>query len=210
MTALANHALGNAVEGSKFNAAVLASVLLLHLAQDALEAVELANEDVGLVDLVSHEDDVLLAGKVNDSTDVLFGERGTGRVTRVDDNHAADIDTLGNGLVVRGLDGLEGGAPVLGLVEVVGNGRGVENGECRRVERVLGDRNHNTALLFGADDVEQGVNTGRGTSGEEDVVGVGGESVTLYIEAKLVGSHQTLAGTKQATTYSRGTWQRSP
>lgn len=185
VTALANHALGDAVEGSELDAVVFAGILLLHLAQDALEAVELANEDVGLVDLISHENQVLLAGKVDDGADVLFGERGTRGVTGVDDNHAADINALSNGLVIRGLDGLEGSAPVLGLVEVIGNGGGVENSEGRRVERVLGDRDHNTTLLVGADNVEQGVNARRGTRREEDVVGVGGESVTLYGKSVL-------------------------
>lgn len=100
VTTLADHALGDTVHRHKFDLVVLPGVLLLQLAQNALEAVELSNEDVGLVHFVSHENEVFLAGEVNDATDILLRQRSTSRVTGVDDNNAADIDAIGLGLVV--------------------------------------------------------------------------------------------------------------
>lgn len=175
---LADHALGYTVHRNKFDLVILSGGLLLQLAQNALEAMELSNEDVGLVHLVSHENEVLLAGKVNDATDILLRQRSTSGVTGVDDYNAADINAVGLGLVVRGADGVEIGTPFLGFVQVVRNWGGVEEGEGGRVERILGDRNHNTTVLVLADDVEQSVDSGRGTGREINVRRVGGESVT--------------------------------
>lgn len=179
VAALADHALGDGVEGGELDAVVDAGLLLLHLAQDALEAVELAHEDVGLVDLVGHNDEVLLVGEVEHGTDVVLGEGGAGRVARVDDDEGADIDAVGLGLLVGLAQGVEIGAPVLRLVEVVGDAGGVEDGEGGCVERVLGDRDEDAGVGSGADGVEEGVDTGGGTGGEVDVGWVSREAVAV-------------------------------
>jgi hypothetical protein len=43
----------------------------------------------------------------------------------------------------------------------------------------LRDGNKDTGVGSGADDVEEGVDTGRGTGGEVDLGGVGGEAISL-------------------------------
>lgn len=178
VTALAHHALGDTVERGQLDVVVLSGVLLLQLAENALEAVELADEDVGLVDLVGHDDELLLAGEVDHGANISLGQRGSSGVTRVDDDNAADIDTLGLGLFIRGTDGLEVGAPGLGLVEVVGNAGGVEDGEGGGVERVLGDGDEHARLGGLGEDVKKGVDAGRGTGREVDVGRVGGEAIS--------------------------------
>lgn len=173
VTALANHALGDGVERSKLEAVELAGVLLLELTEDSLEAVELANEDICLVDLVGHNNEVLLVGELKDGTDVLLGQRGTGRVAGVDDDDASDVDTVGLGLFIGAADRLEVGAPVLGLVEVVGDGSGVDEREGGGVEGVLRDGDENTGVGSGADDMEESVHTGGGAGREVDFGGIG-------------------------------------
>lgn len=180
VTALADHALGDTVERGELEAVELAGVLLLEASEDGLEAVELANKDVGLVDLVGHDDQVLLVGELEDGADVLLGERGAGGVAGVDDDDASDVGALLDGLVVRGTDDVEVGSPVLGLVKEVGNSLGVEEGEGGSVERVLGDGDEDAGVGVGADGVEESVHTGRGTGGEVDLGGVGREAITAW------------------------------
>lgn len=153
VAALADHALGDGVQGGELDLVVLAGVLLLQLAQDTLEAVELADEDVGLVDLVGHDHQVLGVGEVDDGADVLLGEGGAGGVAGVDDDDAAHVDALLLGLLVGGADGVEVGAPGLGLVEVVGDARGVEDREGGGVEGVLRNGHQDTRVWRGADGV---------------------------------------------------------
>lgn len=202
VAALADHALGDGVEGGELDLVVLAGVLLLHLAEDRLEAVELADKDVGLVDLVGHDEEVLFVGKVDDGADVLLGERGAGGVAGVDDDDAADVEAVGLALFVALADDVEVGAPVLGLVEVVGDGGGVEESERGSVEGVLGDGDHDAALLGGADDVEEGVDAGRGTGREVDVGGVGGEAITLWRHKLAREEQANLEKGEDLTEYS--------
>ena len=119
VTTLTDHALGDGVEGGELDAIILAGGLLLHLAQDALEAVELAHKDVGLVHLVCHHHEVLSRGEVEHGADVLLREGGAGRVAGVDDDDTANVDAIGLGLLVGGANGVEIGAPVLRLVQVI-------------------------------------------------------------------------------------------
>lgn len=178
VAALAHHALGNGVEGSQLDAVVLAvGVLLLQLAEHALERDELADEDVGLVDFVGEDDEALLARELEDGADVLLGEGGAGGVAGVDDDDGASVDAGVLGLLVRLLDGVDVGAPILGLIEEVGNAGGVQDGERGGVERVLGDGNQDAALLIGADDVQEGVDSRRSTGREVDVLPVGREAI---------------------------------
>lgn len=178
VAALAHHALGNGVEGSQLDAVVLAvGVLLLQLAEHTLERDELADENVGLVDFVGEDDKALLARELEDGADVLLGEGGAGGVAGVDDDDGASVDAGVLGLLVRLLDGVDVGAPVLGLIEEVGNASGVQDGERGGVERVLGDGNQDAALLIGANDVQEGVDSRRSTGREVDVLPVGREAI---------------------------------
>lgn len=178
VAALTNHTLGDRVQGGEFDTVVLAGGLLLQLAQNALEGVELANEDVGLVNFVSHHHKLLLRSVVVNGANVILGQGGTGRVAGVDNDNSTNIGAFGGGLLVGGLDSVQIGTPACGLVEVVRNAGGVEDRQCCGVERVLGNGHQNTALGVLGDDVKEGVDTGRGTAREVNVGGIGGESVT--------------------------------
>lgn len=179
MTALADHSLRNTVERGKLDIIILSRVLLLQLAQDTLEAVELANEDVGLVDLVSHNDELLLAGEVDHRADIFLRKGSSGRVTRVDDDNGTDVDAVSLGLVVCSPDCGEISGPGLGFVEVVRNTGGVEDGEGGGVERILGDGDENARFVGLGEDVKKSVDSGRGTGREVDVVRVGREAVSF-------------------------------
>lgn len=167
------------MERGKFDIIVFSGVFLLQLAQDALEAVELANEDVGLVDLVGHDDELLFAGEVDHRADIILRKGGSGRVTGVDDNNGPDINAVSLGRVICASDCGEVSGPGLGFVEVVGNAGGVEDGEGGGVERVLRDGDEDTRLVGLGEDVKKSVDSGRGTGGEVDVISVGREAVSL-------------------------------
>lgn len=151
----------------------------MELAENALERDELADEHVGLVDLVGEHDEALLARKLEHGANVLLGKRGTGGVAGVDDDDSAGVDAGLLGLLVRLLDRVDVGTPVLGLVEEVGDAGGVQDGERGGVERVLGNGHEDAALLIGADDVQEGVNARGSTRREVDVLPVGREAIAL-------------------------------
>lgn len=140
---------------------------------------ELADEHVGLVDLVGDENEVLALREVDDGADVLLGEGRARRVARVDDDDGARVDALGLGLLVGGGYGGKVGAPGTRLVEVVRDAGGVEDGERGGVEGVLGDRDEDARFGVRADDVEESVDAGGRAGGEVDMRGVRGEAVAL-------------------------------
>jgi hypothetical protein len=170
VAAFAHHAFGDGVQRGELDVVVLAGRLLLQVAEGFFEGDELADEDVGLVDFVGDDDELVLGGELEHALDVLGGERGAGGVARVDDADGLDVGALGHGLVVALLDGGHAGAPVGGLVEEVGYAAGVEDGEGGGVERVLGDGHHDACLGLCADDVQQRVDAGRGAVAEVDAV----------------------------------------
>lgn len=185
VAAFADHALGDAVQREELDAVVLAGLLLLHLAQDALEAVELADKDVGLVDFVGDENEALFVGKVDDGADVVFGERGAGGVAGVDDGNGAHVEAVGDALFVGLADDVEVGAPALGLVEVVGDSGGIDERQGGCVQRVLRNRDQDASLLGGTNDIEEGVDARRGAGREVDVGGVRGEAIALCGERNV-------------------------
>lgn len=65
---------------------------------------------------------------------------------------------------------------------MIRHARSVQNGERGGVERVLRDRDEDAALLVGADDVQEGVDSRRSAGGEVDVCLAGRESVTSWIK----------------------------
>lgn len=86
---------------------------------------ELADEDVGLVDLVGEDDEVVLGSERDDGFDVVVGEGGAGGVTGVDDGDCADVCAFVLSCLEGRLYAGDVGAPVVMLVEVVGNALGV-------------------------------------------------------------------------------------
>jgi hypothetical protein len=63
------------------------------------------------------------------------------------------------------------------LIQEVRNSCGVQEGESSSVERVLRNWNKDAGLRGGADDVEEGVDTGGGTGGQVDVIGICREAI---------------------------------
>jgi hypothetical protein len=123
---LAHHALGDAVQGSKLHVIIQAWLGSLYLAQTLFERVEFTDEDVGLVHLVRHDDQLLLGSQLEDSLDVIRSQARSRRVSWVDDGDAPHIDSLCACLVQGFLDAGEIGAPGLALVQVVGDACGVK------------------------------------------------------------------------------------
>lgn len=143
---------------------------------------ELADEDVGLVDFVGHDHELLVGGELEDGADVGLGQGGAGGVARVDDDDGAHVDAVALGLAVGVLDGGQRRAPVCGLVEVIGHAGRVEDGEGGGVERVLGDGHEDAGVWGGADDVQKGIDAGRGTGREVDACRIGGKAIPFCCE----------------------------
>lgn len=164
--ALAHDALADGVQADELDVVIRPRLRLLHVAQHGLEAVELADEDVGLVDLVGEDDEVILGGEGDDRLNVVVGEGGAGGVAGVNDGDGAHVGFFFLGLAQGRLDAADVRGPMVLLVEIVGDAFGVEEGEGGGVERVLWDWNEDSGVGAGADDVEEGVNSG-GRSGAE-------------------------------------------
>ncbi|KAJ3565541.1 hypothetical protein NPX13_g7465 [Xylaria arbuscula] len=129
VSALAYHALRNGVQARELDAVIFTGRFLLHRQEHLAEAVELANEDVGLVYFVGHDDEVLGGRELEDGADVGLGERGSRRVARVDDDDGTDVGTVALGGIVSFLDRLNRRTPLCGFVEVVRHASGIEDGQ---------------------------------------------------------------------------------
>jgi hypothetical protein len=182
VAALTDHTLGDTVQRDQLDVVVLTGLLLLQLAQALLEGDELALEDVGLVDLVGNNDQTLLSGDIKDLLDVVGAQGGSGRVTRVDDDNGTHVDRGGLGLLDRLEDRIDVGSPGLLLFEEIRHAAGVQQGEGCGIERVLRDRDQNTGAFVVTDDAQESADTGRGTSSQEQVLGVGREAVAVLDE----------------------------
>lgn len=183
------------MEGGELEGVVAAvgvgSAVAPELAERALKGREAALEDVGLVDLVREHDEAFLRRELEDRADVGGGEGGARGVSGIDDDDGADVCALFAGGGEGALDCVEVRGPVCGFLEVVGDAAGVEEGERRGVEGVLGDWDEDAGLRTGADDVHEGVDAGGGAGGQEDVVGRGGVAVAPLEE---VGDASPYAG----------------
>ena len=84
---------------------------------------------------------------------------------------------------------------MVGLIEVVWDALGVQEGEGCGVERVLWDWDEDTGVWTGADDVEEGVDSGRGAGCEVDLVWVGWVTITLCYMLELCSGANIQADT---------------
>ncbi len=138
--------------------------------------------DVLLVDLVGQHRERVAAREVEHHLHVGRVEHRAGGVARVDDRDGADPDAPGRGLRVGGLERLPREAPVLPLVEVVGDLRAGEQRDGRRVERVLRDGDHHAVGRPVDEQAQHRLHALAGPVGEEDVLGIGGDAVALLDE----------------------------
>ena len=183
LTTLANHALRHTVEGGQFDIVVLATNLLLELAETLLERGELAHEDVGLVDLIGNDHELLLCSEIEDVLDILWAQRGTRWVAWVDDDDGTDINTRGLGLGQRLTDGVDISTPGLLFLQVVRHALRIQQRQSGRVERVLRDGNEDTGVRTVANHIEKCVDTRRCTTRAEEILRVCGEPITLLDES---------------------------
>jgi len=64
-----------------------------------------ADEDVGLVDLVPKDDEFIFGGEFKHGADVVGGETRAGGVAGIDDHDGAHVCAFGLGFLVRRFDG---------------------------------------------------------------------------------------------------------
>lgn len=134
VAAFADHALGDAVEGGELEVVEFFFFgggrrrRLLELAEGFLEGGEFPDEDVGLVDLVRHDHQILVSRETEDVRDGVGGQAPARGVTRVDHDDGADVGSLILGFGVGVLDGGHVRGPATRLVEVVGHTPRVQQG----------------------------------------------------------------------------------
>ena len=167
--ALAGDALGDGVEGDEGHGA------LVERAEDLLEGRERvrgALVQVGLVDLVGEQDEVVRGAEADELLHRGLVEHRACRVARVDDHERAGLDALADGVCDRLLDRGRGGGPAGLLVEVVGYADALVRGERGGVERVLRDGDEDAGLGARDEHREQQRHARGCASGQEDVVRV--------------------------------------
>ncbi|RUP25383.1 hypothetical protein BC936DRAFT_138843, partial [Jimgerdemannia flammicorona] len=117
---------------------------------------------------------------------VRFRKALTRRVAWVDDAKRAHVYALRAGLPDRGGELFRVQAPVLRLIERVGDRGGVEECDSRTVERVLRDRDHDARAGSLGEDLEDVLDARRGSLREEDLGGVGRVAVAAFNEASNI------------------------
>lgn len=90
----------------------------------------------------------------------MFGQSGTGGVSGVDNDNGAELSTLTLGLGNLLANGRDISGPREGFIKVVRNWGSINESEGSGIERVLRDRNKDTSFFRGADDMEEGGDTG--------------------------------------------------
>lgn len=138
--------------------------------------------EIGLVDFVSEENEGVFFAETDDGFHCRDVQEGTGGVSGVDDDKCTSGDAVVVGFCESGFDFVEGGTPAIRFREVVWESNTVVLSESGGVEGVLRDGDQDTGLGRGDENVEQQGYTGRGTCGEEDVLGIAGEAITIWIE----------------------------
>lgn len=196
--ALTEEALGGGVEGDELD--VLG--LLTEVEDDLSEGLELVagSVDVGLVDLIGQDADLLLGAETDDILNVLAREALAGGVTGVDGGEGLDLETLLLGLVEGLLDLVHIEAPVVLLIEVVADHLATIDGDTGGVERILRNRDED-GVLGTVDEELEGILDGLGgTVGEEDLGVVSLVTISLGdvvgdVLADLLDTHGVTVGT---------------
>ena len=111
------------------------------------ERVRLSAVEVGLVYFISEEDKVVLLAKIDDLVLRLPVKKGTGRVTRIDDDESLWLGlAFLTCLLENRPDFADGGTPLVSFVEVIGNRYSGKLGESCSVQGVLWDGNKEPRL----------------------------------------------------------------
>ena len=167
--ALAGDALGDGVEGDEGDGAFVEG------AEDLLEGgegVRGALVQVGLVDFVGEEDEVVLGAEADELLHRGLVEHRARRVAGVDDHERAGLDALLDGLRDRLFDLGRGRGPAGLLVELVGYADARVRGERGGVERVLRDGDEDAGLGVRDEHREQQRHARGCAAGQENVVRV--------------------------------------
>ena len=118
-----------------------------HFVLNLLEGVERLGflfVNVFLINLVGQEHYALFGAESDDLLHVVLRQHLTSRVSRVDHDKCARNSALGLRSLVTALQLLIRQRPSLGLVQVIRQLRASQQGNSRRVERVLRDGNHDS------------------------------------------------------------------
>lgn len=179
LTTLSYHTLARRMEANKLDIVVFSRFGSLQVSEDLLEAEELSDKDIGLVNFISHDDQFLLGSKLDDILDGLDWQGSASWVARVYNADATNIGPFCLCLFVDAIEVGDIGAPLMLLLKVVLDWLGVQESECGSVKRVLRNGNHDTSVWTGGNNVEKGVDTGRGSSSQIDGFWIGRMTISL-------------------------------
>jgi len=171
--ALSHHALGDTVQRGELEVVKLAVLVLLaflQIPQALLEAVELALEDIRLIDFICNADQLLFRSQLEHGVDVFCWERGSCGVARIDDHHCLDVDAFLASFVQCVFDTRDVGTPSVFLLEVVRHALRIQQAERGSVERILWDRDQDASVRARANDSHERINTRTCTSREVNVL----------------------------------------
>ena len=131
--------------------------------------------DVALIDFIGDESDLLLDGPSDDFLDALTSQDTTSRISRIDDFKNSRADTVADSRIVGAIEFFDGDVPLVAFVEVVGNDVSVVDASTNIVERVSGNRRHQTRLLddVSKEDVEDEGDSHGGASSHDDLFRIG-------------------------------------
>mmetsp|Transcript_110993 Transcript_110993/g.264826 ORF Transcript_110993/g.264826 Transcript_110993/m.264826 type:complete len:265 (+) Transcript_110993:271-1065(+) len=149
LATLTNDALGSGMETDQLRLGVALFILCLKLPQHFLEGVELLplSIDVGLVDLVCQDHELLLGGEVDDHDDVLAIQNGSHGISRVDHGDCTELGAISECICCCLLELLLSGAPPFLFVHVVVDDSATGHCQCSAVQRILRPRDEHPAPL---------------------------------------------------------------
>jgi hypothetical protein len=143
---------------------------LFHLSQHLFEGDErftIGVIDVGLIDLVRHEDQAMIVTKPDDLPHLRLFQTTTGRITRVDDDDRFQRRPLLLTLGDRTLQDLQGQTPTLPLVQLVPHRLAPQRSERGGIKGILGNRDQNPFVRSQRDPHDLS-HPGRSSGSEED------------------------------------------
>src|SRR5450432_1491516 len=101
---------------------------------------EFSDENIRLVDFIGHDDKLLLGGKLDHGSYILFWQTCTCRISWVYYDDCSYVSAFICGSFIGFFNSLQVCTPILSFVEIVGNTSSNQDGERCGIERVLRNR----------------------------------------------------------------------
>jgi hypothetical protein len=179
--ALAKHALGNRVDRNHLN---LVAVLPAHLVQDLAQGDELTllGVHVLLVDLVGHDEDVVLVAELDNLFEVAAAHDLTRGVSWVDHDNGAGNEPRLSTVVDLLLEGLSVQGPALIFLQVVGQESSVSEGKKRGVKGVLRNRHQDTIMGVSNQGLERSLHAFGSAISQVNIFGIRGDTISFTDE----------------------------